>query len=265
MRSLPDNNLSYPILIETNNGSGSGFYYRNDEKLFIVTARHVLFEKDEDSKYVLRDSKILVTSYDQDLDIKEPLELEMDLTKLNIRKDDKNDIVLVEFADMSVDDKKNKIMKVLDGAKQLSTKVANIVVVPPSSLKKYNDVTVSNDVYILGYPSSLSDQKMCQIEPKRPLLRKGIVAGKNDTNGTIILDCPVYFGNSGGLAIEVERIKDHITYKVIGVVSQYIPFVERLISSIGYTNLSYENSGYSVVVPVDTIEKLSIQKPQIIQ
>ena len=132
-----------------------------------------------------------------------------------------------------------------------------------SAIKRFAEVLVSNGVFILGYPSSLSFPEDPQIEFKKPLLRKGIIAGINSTRKTIILDCPVYFGNSGGMAIEVEQVAmGQMKYRTIGVVSQFIPFIERLKSQqLGYTNLSFENSGYSVVVPMDVIFDLTSTNP----
>lgn len=47
-RDIPDNNLSYPILISGADGSkvGSGFLYKDQKFVYLVTARHVLFKHD---------------------------------------------------------------------------------------------------------------------------------------------------------------------------------------------------------------------------
>jgi hypothetical protein len=126
------------------------------------------------------------------------------------------------------------------------------------------DVLISNEVFILGYPNSIGMPGASQIEQDQPLLRKGIIAGVNNSNKTIILDCPVYFGNSGGLALEVEHLPNGgKNFRVIGVVSQYIPFVEQLQSvQLKYTNTNVENSGYSVAVPMDTIFELTKEEPE---
>lgn len=255
MRSLPDDNLSYPVLLEIGGGTGSGFYFRTDQKIFLVTALHVLYG---DDKETLRGTILKLTSYDHDINISTPIEKAVDLSKVRLRKNNAKDIVLVEIANISTQDQR---MILLDGVQRLSSHVGNIVVTPPKHLKKFADVLISNEVFILGYPSSLGAHG--QIELKKPLLRKGIVAGKNTSNETIILDCPVYFGNSGGVAIEVEEVGQGRKFRVIGVVSQYIPFVEQLQSKqLRYTNLNYENSGYSVAVPIDTIFDLTKEVPK---
>lgn len=257
MRYLPDDNLSYPVLVQIGDSSGSGFYFRTDQKLFLVTALHVLYKTEEQSK-PLRGTILQLTSYDRDLNIQTPIKLSVDLARVRIKKNESKDIVLVEVGDMKESD-----VNFGEGITYSASHTANIVVVPSSHLKRFQDVLVSNEVFILGYPSSLSFPEKPQIELEKPLLRKGIIAGKNTLNETIILDCPVYFGNSGGLAIEVEQTSlTKKKFHVIGVVSQYIPFVEKLKSlQIGYTNLNFENSGYSVVVPIDTILELTIETP----
>ncbi len=114
------------------------------------------------------------------------------------------------------------------------------------SIKLLKDVIVGNHVYVFGYPSSITALDPW-LDIKLPLLREGIVAGKNEDLNVIILDCPVFSGNSGGLVIEVER-KALTDYKfmAIGLVTNYVPYqIDRK-----------QNSGYSVVVPMDFVEDL---------
>ncbi|KKR76113.1 MAG: hypothetical protein UU21_C0018G0024, partial [Candidatus Levybacteria bacterium GW2011_GWA2_40_8] len=73
MRSLPDDNLSYPVLLETPNGSGSGFYFRTDKKIFLVTALHVLYQK-ENNTWSLNSDDLKLTSYDKFPNISEAIE-----------------------------------------------------------------------------------------------------------------------------------------------------------------------------------------------
>lgn len=127
-----------------------------------------------------------------------------------------------------------------------------IVGVPEENMRMFSDVLIGNDAIIFGYPTSLSIKEAPQIDVNRPLLRKGIVAGVNMQTHSIILDCPVYFGNSGGPAVEI----DHLPFggeivKMIGVVLQYVPYQDG-----GMTFLIRANSGYSVVTPMDYVLKL---------
>jgi hypothetical protein len=72
-------------------------------------------------------------------------------------------------------------------------------------VKTFDQVLIGNDVIMYGYPTSLGLANILQLNPDRPLLRKGIVAGKNLQQHTLILDCPIYQGNSGGPIFEIDR------------------------------------------------------------
>jgi len=42
---LPEDNLAYPVQILAEGGGGTGFFVRRERDLFLVTARHVLFDQ----------------------------------------------------------------------------------------------------------------------------------------------------------------------------------------------------------------------------
>ena len=265
MRYLPDDNLNYPVLVQVDGGgSGSGFYFRTDKKLFLVTALHVLYE-DRKGENFLRGNSLTLKSYGMSSGFEDPIVIGVNLLIVPIRKNDIKDIVLVEIADVKPDSDKSGLGKFIEGVKQLNISKGPFVVAPNTLLKQFKEVLISNEVFVIGYPSSLGNPGKPQIQFEKPLLRKGIIAGKNEANETIILDCPVYFGNSGGIVIEVEESLNPFTRKfwIIGVVSEYVPFIERLQSQLGYTNLSMENSGYSIVVPIDSIIELTTETSSI--
>ncbi len=256
-RFLPEDNLSYPVLIRIGSSGGSGFYFIHQDKVvYLVTAKHVLYDVTQKPN-VLKANHLKVLSYDRDQKLSDPMETVVDLAVAVIHTDSSRDVALVKLADV-IEVEGQKVMKYSPGVSQGASRPSTIVAVTNAHLKQFEQVMTSNEVIILGFPNSLSFPMVPQIEYNRPLLRKGIVAGKNYQNKTIILDCPVYQGNSGGVAIEVEEMGlGKRNFKVIGVVIQYIPFVEQMKSlQFGYTNSSYENSGYSVVEPVDTILNL---------
>lgn len=41
---IPEDNLSYPVLLQGKNSSGSGFFYNKEDATYLITARHVLFK-----------------------------------------------------------------------------------------------------------------------------------------------------------------------------------------------------------------------------
>src|ERR1700721_4474284 len=66
-RSIPDDNLSYPVLIQLPDGKASGFFLNTANSVYLVTAKHVLFTPPTGSppKPQLR-SPITLLSYARD-------------------------------------------------------------------------------------------------------------------------------------------------------------------------------------------------------
>jgi len=106
---------------------------------------------------------------------------------------------------------------------------------------------------MFGYPTSLTGLIREIFDPSEPLLRKGIVAGINLGKRTIIIDCPAYFGNSGGPVIQIEHpALNQTRFRIIGLVSGFVPFQEEWENkTMGYSHLIKSNSGYTVVEPIE--------------
>jgi hypothetical protein len=87
-----------------------------------------------------------------------------------------------------------------------------------------------------------------QLDYARPLLRSGIVAGKNQARRTLIIDCPSYWGNSGGPVLEIEQA-DALTwnFRVMGVVTALVPV------AIPPRSSNIAKSGYTIVAPMDSV------------
>ena len=143
----------------------------------------------------------------------------------------------------------------IKGVKPTQLTKLGILSVPISNIKRFDEVLVSNDIYVFGYPSSIGLKEIPQLDYKKPLLRKGIIAGKNERNNTIILDCPIYYGNSGGPVIEVDEVSAFETkFRLIGVISQIIPFAETWHNTTQqYSYATLSNSGYSVATSTEAI------------
>lgn len=255
MRALPQDNLAYPVLIVLNTGSmGTGCIINSDEGNYLATAKHIFF----DEKNNLKGDSAILKSYTPDLVAADFTQFTLDLgvvtNNSNIIAHAKHDVSLVR---LTTKDKQNEIShtKGVSIDRVSSRGICGISI--STSIKLYNDALISNDVFIFGYPASIGLKTSPQFNSEIPLLRKGIVAGKNDSNMTIILDCPVYQGNSGGPVIEVELMPGGISYKFIGIVSQFVPVEDHWKNlSFGIINTQWSNSGYSVVVPVDFIIEL---------
>ncbi|MGA2221575.1 MAG: serine protease [Verrucomicrobiia bacterium] len=249
---LPDNYLLFSVLIKLSDGSfGSGFFYGSKSNVFLVTAKHVIFNP-ETGNLNAQSAKVLYY-YNQPSNTPANTEMSIDLVGL--------------YSNTLIKAHSTQDMAVIHLGKMISTTqyVYNAFIMVPHPiivtvpLKKYEDVQVSDEVYLFGYPSSIGIRDIAgfppQIDYNLPLLRKAIVAGKNPNNRTIVLDSPTYFGNSGGPVLAIENPSLGIyKFKLIGVISQYIPFAEHIENKtyrVGYIQLS--NSGFSVVTPADSI------------
>lgn len=265
-RSIPSNNLSYPVLIAflDSGSSGTAFYIRNDKHLYLVTAKHVLFKN---SQCELRGKTAICLSYPEDINEVDPIKISVDVNSLNsqglIKYHQIHDVVIVQIG--NIEKKSGELFSVNfnKGVGRLIAKndTSNIVSADVNGTKAFADVLISNDIFIFGYPTSIGIPDEPQYEIFRPLLRKGIIAGKNLKSETIIIDCPVYYGNSGGPVIEVDNVSlIEKKYLLIGVVSQFIPYTETWENKTNKTTrLDVANSGYSVVTPIDKVLELITQ------
>ena len=260
-RAIPDNNLAYPVFVELDTGfKGSGFFLNTDTNTYFVTAGHVLFDETTGN---LRGKKATLLSYSEDRKEMKRNVSELDLPNLlaskNIRRHATEDIVVVCIADViGKNDDGRTIMKMVSGLTNKETAPLGSIGVALDSIKQFEDVLIGNTVYLFGYPTSLGIKSHPQIDPLRPLLRIGIVAGTNPTQKTIILDCPVYGGNSGGPVLEVEgKSLGSRRFRVIGVVTEFVPFTETWVNTRdGNKNVTISNSGYSVAVSMDLVLEL---------
>lgn len=249
MRSIPDDNLAYPIKIELSvGGSGTGFFINTDDTIYIATAKHVLFDP---KKGTPLSDKFTIFAQPKDQnenaysEFNINLELILDKTK-NVKISKNSDVVIIKFFNP-------KTTEYYEGITANKLSKSGIVGCPLKNIKKFDEVLISNEVFVMGYPSSIGLKQIPQIDFNKPLLRKGIVAGKNDMKKTIILDAEVYPGNSGGPVIQVIRTGLNVNYSVVGIVSEYVPYAHTTASSKDHV---INNSSYSVVTPLDPMLEL---------
>ncbi len=127
-----------------------------------------------------------------------------------------------------------------------------------NSVKTFDKVLIGNDTLMFGYPVSLALVPNAKIDFSRPLLGRGIVAGEDLPQHSIILDCPSYQGDSGAAVVEVDAVSPfQRSFYIIGVMSSFVPFADTWKNEhFGYSNTTLENSGYSVIVPMDYVLEL---------
>jgi hypothetical protein len=284
-RAIPDDNLAYPVLITLGNGSsGSGFFLNTGDALFLVTAKHVLFNP---SNQMLISPHLDLLSYSKDPTESAKNRIAVDLTVLqssgDLRPHPTQDVAVVRLfrivtqptpvstiqpdptpaAQPGAPPDKNPngssgplTIFPLAGVTIQSVAPLGTVGVASDTIKMFDQVLSGNDVMLFGYPSSLALQALQQLDPTRPLLRKGIIAGVNPEKKSIILDCPVYFGNSGGPVLEMDRDGFQIQLRIIGVVNQFVPFIQQAGSQTFEMQFA-SNSGYSIITPMDFVLELT--------
>ena len=235
-------NLTYTTLLSLDEGksTASGFFFQFDGVDYLVTAKHVLYEN-----ITLRCKSILVSSQNYIGTIQNTRMFEIDAVQAEIISSPQDDIAIIPFGNLEKSQLNDHITIIQEGTitpKSISDK----------SIRLLEEIKIANDVFLVGFPTSLIFQNSKHFDPGKPLLRKGIVAGINSLDNTFIIDCSAYYGNSGGPIIE---LGEDNTLRLIGVVSRYIPFVIewRNNRERSVTHNEFSNSGYSVCVPIDAI------------
>lgn len=247
-RDIPTDNLSYPVLITLGDGTyGTGFFAADSEFVYLITSKHVLFKIPE---LLLKSETARCLKYSITDSAEGRFTFELNLKGLleqgNLKYHDLQDMASINFGKRIKENGKTRI-DISENITTKETSKVSLIGTDFSSFKKFKDVLIANEVIIFGFPRSIGIQQIPQLDYEKPLLRKGIVAGINHTQKTIIIDCPAYPGNSGGPVIEIDRVNAfQVKFKVIGIISEYVPFIEKR------TNL-ISNSGYSVVVPIETV------------
>jgi hypothetical protein len=251
-RALPDDNLAYPVLITIGASVGSGFFFNAPTAVYLVTAKHVLFDPNGNKLY---SGSLLLLSHSKDPSDATPNRFVVDTTKLppgSIINHPSEDVVVIKLFSIVKGDAKSGDTVPMPGVDVLGAAREGIVGASRDAIKLFADVLVGNDAMLAGYPVSLGLQQVPQLDLMSPLLRKGIVAGKNLPKRSIILDCPSYPGNSGGPAIEIDQHGLGLKhFSIIGIVIQYVPYADG-----GRTFTISANSGYSVVTPIDFVLEL---------
>ncbi|GJQ57417.1 MAG: hypothetical protein SCALA701_02180 [Candidatus Scalindua sp.] len=258
-RAIPDSCLAYPAHISLNNSSmASGFFLNDGTNVYLVTAKHALFNI---ASGKLSATQATITAYSSNPHEEAKNILSLDLSILseakNIRRHPTADVATVCIAKVLQTDEYFNL-KTLPGITYTEKASTGIFGTNIDTVKFFKNVLIANTIYMFGYPTSIGIKRSPQFDLLRPLLRSGIVAGINPKLKTIILDCPSYPGNSGGPVLEMERISlKRQQFRIIGVVSQFIPFAETWVNKThGYTNTNFSNSGYCVAVSMDPVIEL---------
>lgn len=260
--SLDKFSNSYAVLMEFPNGSsGSGFFYSDSLYLYFVTASHVFAPPQINpltnrAEYNLIDSLVTLSFYSRNPEVEERKMIRLNLRQLYFKKEllfnTESDIAVVRIGNLSNEGYAHvDYRKFVDRIGQNAT-VHQFVT---ADVTAYPKVGITNDVFIFGYPKSLGLRNSPQYDFSKPLIRKGIVAGRNKNQKSIIIDCPSYGGNSGGPVVQVNI--ETMKIELIGLVTEFIPYEEKWVNqNFKIENIEWSNSGYSVGMSFDWVQDL---------
>lgn len=262
-RMIPDDNLAYPVLITlksrgTTLGSGSGIYLTADDRFYLVTARHVLaagLPDPKTGKIAVPDLVIELLSYSKDLPTPQRNVLSLDFKTPqdngDVKAHQSRDVAVVQVGTTAKQDDGSIKTVFLAGVTPLETSGTGVVSAGIDGVRTFDQVLVGNDAILYGYPASLGLPNSPQFDPLRPLLRKALIAGEDPQKRSIIIDGPVYRGNSGGPVFEIDPEFPITHFYLVGVLTEFIPLTE---STPDFMMLL--NSGYSVAEPMDFVLEL---------
>ena len=261
-----DQGFKISTKIENANGHnvGSGIFFEDSTAIYLISARHVFLRQDSNRK-IIKDNtnKPVITHEIFNVRYFDRNYLDTLVNKLSInfekifgnpefvKYNEENDLIAIKIATIDREERKIYFSKnvVNYTAKGFSPSWVN-----HDWIANLDDVLIGTDVWIIGYPETLNLARLDQYNFDLPLLQKGIVSGKYEKRGTMVINAPVYPGNSGGPVFgHIERNE----MKLIGIAVEFIPLVEKISqSTYGGTNQEWTNSGYTVVESIDKIMDL---------
>jgi hypothetical protein len=257
---LPDEFLCSPILIEHSKGLGTGFLILDTADFYFVTAKHNFIDNKTN---ILLVEEASLTMYNEDPVTGDKIKLKLNLKEADslgyVYKKQYEDVLAIKIAYLEPGQFKNSAVIYYSFVTK-ETGSTFIKALPVEILLKYEDIHVGDEIYLFGYPTSIGLTQTPQFDYSKPLLRKGIVAGKYNAKKTLILDCPSYYGNSGGPVIVkmTEMFKNiSIQYRLIGLTVEFIPYEEKWLNlNTHLINKDLFNSGYSVAISSSSIIEL---------
>lgn len=272
-RMIPDSNLAYPVLVILKNkngttlGFGSGFYFGTTKAEYLVTAKHVIasgLPNEKTHQAEVPDLVLDLVSYTNDLPNPQRILLRVDFKMLLDRGDVKphktRDVAVVKIGTVKEDQDHPQTPPLQDyfrttfflpGVTKVEFPDSGLVSSVAGTERKFDEVLVGNDAILYGYPASLGLPDTQQFDPLRPLLRRAFIAGKDPQRHSLIIDGPVYRGNSGGPLFEIDPEGPLIYFRLVGIMTEFIPLTER---APDFTMLL--NSGYSIAEPIDFVLEL---------
>ena len=258
---LPDKLTSLPVLIRiplthgmTN--CGTGLYLEYSNRVFLVTAAHVLFNSDSTNREELNGAEANLCAYFSGTDNVIIVDLKKAMAEGLLRRHRSKDVAVVGIG-MTSDTRRTQLYNTIHCDNPAG--VTMPVLATAENYVTWKEVQDASDTYTLGYPIQLLKTQLeikipSQVDFSRPLIRKGIISQHNQRTGKLIIDSGVFGGNSGGPVLVAEHTVPGVTaFKIAGIIIEYVPVLTQLAPTAAVTNssVSVANSGYGVAEPID--------------
>ncbi len=236
--SLNKDNFSFIVHIAINGTTGSGVLYKTKKNLYIVTAKHVLLNND--NKLIGNHIVVIAKDVNESLGTATTYEIEIDNLANIIFTDDPNTDLIA--------------LKIEDDEKTIINNYVERPFVSEKDIINFDNISVLKSIYIGGCPTSLSIS-VTDYDITRPSFRRGIISSIYEKE--FIVDCPTYYGMSGG-PVFIENQNGEI--QIIGVISKLVPLLVQWYNNRerSIINTDFENSGFSICVKIpELISKLN--------
>jgi hypothetical protein len=254
---FPGNSEAYPVLIQIGMTSGSGVFLENtNHRVFLITARHVLFQETfvypgvlvaENAGCISRPTGISDESTNSII-----LNLESLRRRGQVKVDRWHDVAVVCIGTNSYPTNVFGSITTFDDVIEAHASKTGLMIMSTSMTRRSKDIDIGTDTYMFGFPLQLRLSDVNQIDFRYPLIRKGIVAQKNRQNETLIIDSGSFGGNSGGPVFVASHPFLNVTqFQLCGLVVEYVPFLPKPVPGKPPLDLTFGNSGYAVVEPIE--------------
>ncbi len=255
--NMIEGNIQSTVLINTGSVSGSGFLVKDSlQRISLITAKHVIFDANKNFS-VLNSNEAVIQFYAKNFKSDSANYIIIDLTKLQcdnfICFDPIHDICIILIAklDKGAIQYNNGIFRYGHNVKYDQYPFNE------KTILKKDELFIGEDVFVVGFPRAIGLKQIPQFDYSKPLLKRGAIASISDNLGNIIIDCPVYGGNSGGPVFLERKSFDKYSLRFIGIVSQFIPFINPTASN---KDMTIQISSYAVIIPIEYAFNLIYKK-----
>jgi V8-like Glu-specific endopeptidase len=261
-QTIPPTELhAVPVQMKFIDGTpvGTGLYFLESNKQFLVSAAHCIFNVLSTNTSELLHSQLVITSLITNDNTRLTNLLYLNLTQLQqdgrIQRHSSHDVAVIYWADESTN---HTTFTSCNGA--YFRQSGQMLDAETNACVLFTNVPDGCETLILGYPSELltpakqwlTSALQSQVDFEYPLYRKGIISQKNRLTRKLIIDSGVYGGNSGGPVFIMQHPSfDTTAFKLVGIITEFVPTETRTNPQWGVTNSILVNSGYGVVEPID--------------